>query len=148
MQEGDNYVELLGTVVQAFEPRFFEVCPTCGKRAKQKEGQWACEAHSQVTPDYAYLMNLFLDDGTENIRVVLFRDQVDSLLVKTKEDMLAYKDNPASFDTVKMELLGEIIKISGRVQKNAMFDRVEFVCTSVDPKPNPEEELKRLETAN
>jgi len=145
LQEGDTNVEVLATIVQVFEPRFFEVCSSCGKRAKLKDEQWFCEAHNQITPDYAYLMNLFLDDGSENIRVVLFRNQVDNLLGKTKQDVLAYRDNPASFDTVKMELLGEIIKIAGRVQRNAMFDRIEFVCQNVDPKPDPEKELKRLE---
>ena len=147
LQEGDNNVELLGTIVQAFEPRFFEVCPECGKRARMKEGSWACEQHNQVTPDYSYLMNLFLDDGSENIRVVLFRNQVAELLGKTKEELLAYKDNPATFDNVKMGLLGEIIKLTGRVQRNAMFDRIEFVSTRIDPKPNPEEELKRMEAS-
>jgi len=145
LQEGDSNVEVLGTIVQVFEPRFFEVCPECSRRAREKEGSWTCETHNQVTPDYSYLMNLFLDDGSENIRIVLFRDQVNNLLGKTKEELLTYRENPAAFDAVKMELLGEIIKIIGRVQRNAMFDRIEFISQSVDPKPNPEEELKRIE---
>ena len=145
LQEGDNNIELLGTIVQVFEPRFFETCPECRKRAKIQDDKWICDAHNEIVPDHGYLMNLFLDDGTENIRVVLFRDQVDALLGKSKEEILAYKDNPATFDSIKMDLLGEIVKLIGRVQRNTMFDRIEFVTRSVDPKPNPEDELKRLE---
>ena len=144
LREGDENVELLGTVVQIFDPRFYEVCEVCNKRARQREDAFVCEQHGSITPAYAYVMNLILDDGTETIRVVFFKNQVERLLQKTKEAMLAYREKPEDFESVKTDLLGTIIKLVGRVSKNTMFDRLEFVSQLVFPNPDPEEEVKRL----
>ena len=144
----DQNIEVLGTIVQTFEPKFYEICPNCGKRLKQEGSSFICDSHNAVTPNYAYVLNLFLDDGTENIRVVFFRDQVDRLLNKTKDVMVAIRERPEEFEALKTELLGNIIKVSGRVVKNQMFDRLELIARSVDPNPNPEEEIQRLKSAN
>ncbi|MFH1063490.1 MAG: OB-fold nucleic acid binding domain-containing protein, partial [Candidatus Woesearchaeota archaeon] len=87
LNENDNSVEILGTIVQAFEPRFFEVCPQCGKRARQREGVFACEQHNEVKPDYSYVMNVIVDDGSETIRAIFFRDQAEQLLKKPREEV-------------------------------------------------------------
>ena len=47
------------------------------------------------------------------------------------------------FEEIKTELLGNIIKIGGRVKKNLFFDRLEFVANDVTLNPNPEEEIKK-----
>jgi hypothetical protein len=144
LADNDSNVEILGTIVQVFEPRFFEICPQCGKRARQREGKFFCEAHEAVDPAYSYLITFFLDDGTENIRCVLFRNQAEKATSKTAEEMLAYKDDPQKFDEVKTALLGNIVKLVGRVNVNEMFARKEFVVQLVFTEPNPEEELSRL----
>ena len=95
-------------------------------------------------PDYSYLVNLFLDDGTENMRVVLFRNQAERLLGKTKEQMVGYRVNPETFEPLKTELLGEQFRLVGRAKKNTFFDRIEFIANQVY-KANPEEEMARLE---
>ena len=87
LNETSNNVEILGTIVQSFEPRFFEVCPQCGKRAKPTEGNFVCPDHQNVTPDYSYVMNAVLDDGTETIRAVFFREQAEKLTNKSKEQI-------------------------------------------------------------
>lgn len=139
--EESNNIELLGTIVQVFEPRFYEVCPKCNRRAKQTEGGFECKTHGKITPSYSAVLNLFLDDGTGNIRAVFFKNQADRLIEK---DILQFKDDIPSFDAVKNELLGKIIKIVGRVTKNEMFDRLEFIAQLVFPNPDPEEEIKVL----
>ena len=144
LKEGDEQVEVLGTIVQVFDPKFFEVCPQCGSRLKEVEGQWACDEHGAVMPDYSYLVNVFLDDGTENMRVVLFRNQAERLLNKTKEQMVAYRVTPETFEPLKTELLGEQFRFIGRAKKNTFFDRVEFIVNQVH-KAVPEEELARIE---
>jgi len=144
LQETDQNVEILGTIVQVFDPRFYEVCPTCNKRAKLTEGKFMCPAHNEVTPKYAFVMNAFIDDGTENIRCVFFRNQACNLTKKNEEEMLTFKDKPEAFEDVKTDLLGEIVKIIGRVQKNQMFDRLEFMAQVVFPDPDPKEELQKL----
>ena len=146
INETSNNVEILGTVVQSFEPRFFEVCPQCGKRAKPMDGNFVCPEHQKVAPDYSYVMNVVLDDGTETIRVVFFREQVEKLISKSKEQVLAYRTNPSDFEAVKNDLLGKQIKITGRATKNAMFDRLEFVTNDVDINPDPKDEIEKIET--
>jgi ssDNA-binding replication factor A large subunit len=144
LADNDSDVEILGTIVQIFEPRFFEVCPQCGKRIRPVEGKFNCEAHGATEPAYSYLITLVLDDGTDNIRCVLFRNQAEKLASKTAEELLVYRTNPEKFDEVKTALLGNIVKIIGRVNVNEMFARKEFVAQLVFPSPDPDEELSRL----
>ena len=144
LTEADQNVELLGTIVQVFEPRFFEVCPQCNGRAVPRDGKFYCKKHDAVDPVYAYVFNVFLDDGTGNIRCTFFRNQADRLTGKNPEQMNVYRENPEKFEEVKNALLGDIIKISGRVKKNEMFDRLEFLAQFVDPKPDPQKELDKL----
>jgi DNA/RNA endonuclease YhcR with UshA esterase domain len=144
LQENENDVELLGTIVQVFDLKFFEVCPKCGKRAKPTSDLYQCAEHGNVMPAYSYLLNLVLDDGTETIRCVFFRQQVDKVLSRTQDDIQRMRNNSAEFEPAKNNLLGKIVKLTGKANKNAMFNRVEFIVNSVDTNPNPEEELKRV----
>ena len=66
------------------------------------------------------------------------------MLEKNDEQIVEYKDNAASFEDVKTELLGEQFKLLGRVQKNEMFARLEFHAQIVE-KASAEEELAKLE---
>jgi len=145
LQENDNDVEILGTIVQVYDPKFYPVCPQCYRKPKQEGESWICDTHQQVTPTHSCVLNLFLDDGTENIRTVFFRNQLEKLLQKPAEDLLKYKDMPEQFAEVKTDLLGQIIKVVGKVNRNQMFDRLEFVAQLVFPKPDPAEEIQRLD---
>ncbi len=144
LQENEENASILGTVVQVFDPKFFEVCPQCGKRAKKEEDAFSCEQHGIVTPNYSYVANVFLDDGTESIRCVLFRNQLERLLGKTSEQMLMFKDDPYQFDSVKNDLLGQIIKVTGRVKRNEFFDRLEFISQLIIPNPS-DDDIKRAQ---
>jgi replication factor A1 len=145
LTEKDNDVELLGTVVQIFEPRFFEVCPKCNKRVRQRDEGFFCEEHNIVEPNYSYVLNAILDDGTETIRTVFFRRQAENLLQMDEKQILEYKDSPEKFEDAKNALSGTIIKVVGRVNKNELFGRLEFVSRLVFPKPDPKEEIERLQ---
>lgn len=144
LQEADNGVELLATVVQVFDLRFFEVCPQCKKRARPRDAEYACEQHGIVAPDYGYVLNLFIDDGSENIRAVFFREQIQQLLGKNHEQILHFREIPETFDEAKHELLGQIVRLTGKVTKNSMFDRLEFNVFRA-AQADPEEELRRLD---
>ena len=145
LNETDNEAELLGTIVQAFDIRFYEVCPKCSKRARPSVDLFVCAEHGNVIPAYSYVLNAVLDDGTETIRCVFFRNQVERLLGKTPEQLLNFRNNPAEFEALKNGLLGTIAKLNGRPNKNSMFNRLEYVVNSVDINPSPEEEMKRLQ---
>jgi len=140
LSEQDANVEILGTITESFAPKFFEICPQCNKSAKQGN----CAQHGQVTPNYSCVFNVILDDGSDNIRVVFFRNQMERLLNKSTEDILAYRENLDSFEQVRSDLLGHIIKVVGKVNRNMFFDRLEFVAQLVFANPNPDEELARL----
>ena len=144
LNENDNDVELLGTIVQVFDIKFYEICARCGKRAKPNVDLFECSQHGNVIPAYAYVLNAVLDDGTETIRCVFFRNVADKLLNMAAEQMLKFRQEPAEFEAKKNDLLGTIIKVNGRANKNSMFNRLEFIAQSVDINPNPEEEIKRL----
>lgn len=144
LNENDSEVELLGTIVQVFDLRFYEICPRCGKRAKPNIDLFVCNEHGNVIPTYSYVLNSILDDGTETIRCVFFRNHVEKLINLSQEQILKFRIEPADFDSIKNELLGTIVKLNGRTNNNSLFNRLEFIVNNVDKNPNPEEELKRL----
>lgn len=145
LQENDSDVEILGTIVQVYDPKFYPVCPQCFRKPKQEGDAWKCDTHSVVIPTHSCVMNLFLDDGSENIRTVFFRNQMEKLVNKPAAELLKYKDAPESFAEVKTELLGQMVKVVGKVNKNQMFDRLEFVAQLVFLNPDPAEEIQRLD---
>ncbi|MFH1063785.1 MAG: hypothetical protein V1729_01755, partial [Candidatus Woesearchaeota archaeon] len=63
---------------------------------------------------------------------------------KPREEVLQYREFKEKFDSVKIDLLGQMMKLTGRVTRNSMFDRLEIVARKVDMNPDPTEELSRL----
>jgi replication factor A1 len=142
--ESGNQAELLGTIVQVFDPRFWKTCPRCNKKVMDSEGKFNCTEHGEVEPSLSYVLNLILDDGTGTIRGVFWKNQVNHLLGKEEEEMVVFRDDPSLFEETKTDLLGEQIKVLGATKKNEMFERLEFSVQMVQ-KADPQEEAKRLE---
>jgi len=142
LTENDRDVELKATIVQAFEPRFYYVCPECGKKLSLSEAGMVCEQHGKIKPQEAYVINLLIDDGTGIIRMVCFKEQVLKLLNKSEEDLAVLKDSPEKFDEIRRELLGTEIVVSGRATLNKMFGRIEFVADKIELPDYTEEEEK------
>lgn len=140
LSEEDSNVELLATIVSVFDIHFFETCSQCNKRVKEVDGKFICDEHGEVEPVYRAVLNLILDDSTDTIRAVFFNNQIKMLLGLDDSALLELKDNPEKFSEVRNKILGKIIKVVGRTNKNEMFDRLEFVVNLVDPDPNPDEE--------
>lgn len=136
LQEYDNNVELFGTIVQVFEPRYYEVDEN-GKRVKPEE--------YGGTMNYAYVTNFQLDDGTEIIRCVCFKQQTEKLFEKTTEEMLSMRMNNEALSELRNLCIGKQVKVLGRASKNQMFDRIEFISNSLDMNPSPDDELKKLQ---
>ena len=137
LSENDRNVILRGTIVQLFEPRFYEVCETCGKRIHLEEGNFKCLDHGIVNPKYAAVMNFFLDDGSDNIRIVVFRDHARNVLDVDEEKLLSFREKPQDFEDIRNDILGKQVEVSGRVVKNEMFNRKEFIASNVETL-NPE----------
>ncbi|MFH1801719.1 MAG: hypothetical protein ABH804_02730 [archaeon] len=117
----DN-VKTRAFVLQAFEPRFFQVCPECKKRANPDGNSFLCSEHGKVLPEKRALINLVLDDGTETIRCVLFHDNLSELGIRDLEDTekLSYQ---------KEDLIGKEMFFIGDVRNNKFFNNPEFIVT-------------------
>ncbi len=143
--EGDSNIEVMGTIVQVYDIKFYERCPVCRKRIREQEIGFQCPEHGIIKPEYSYVMNVYLDDGSGNIRVVFFGNQIQQLLKKTDDELQMYRTAPEGFEKIKTDMLGELVKITGKVTKNLMFERLEFVAGKVETSINPEEEIGRLQ---
>ena len=104
-------------IVQAFEPRYFEVCPECKKRALEGE----CKIHGKVEPLKRALLSIVLDDGSSTIRSVLFGEGINKLGF-TDEEIFSLE----KFAERKNYLLGEERIFSGSAKSNALYNTVEF----------------------
>lgn len=118
-------------IVQAFQPRFFEVNKQTGKKLTEEEKAQG------VPTDRRALINLVLDDGTETMRAVLFNETLSSIGLKDLEnsERLPYQ----------MEaILGKEMVFSGNVRKNNFFNNEEFIVDGVK-EVNLDELISKLE---
>lgn len=127
-------VKITGTIVQIFEPRFYEGCSECKRKASLEDGNYKCSVHGNIEPREIPVLNIFLDDGTNSIRIVLFDENAKKLVKNIKE---------ISFDDLKNELMGKQLEITGNVKKNEMFNRLEIFSNDVE-EINPESRAEQI----
>ncbi|UCD07845.1 MAG: hypothetical protein JSW41_02675 [Candidatus Aenigmatarchaeota archaeon] len=131
--EGE-YNEVRACIVQVFSRNpFFEVCPECGTRLKEKEGKWFCDDHGQVGPKHAMVLSGIIDDGSGNIRAVFFRELAEKVFGKKAEELVdvVKKDGrDVIFDNI--QTLGRDYIMRGRVKRNQFTDSVEFVVNEIE----------------
>ncbi len=130
-------VSLRAFVVQAFEPKTFEVCPECKKRAFPQDGGFVCKEHGKVTPEKRALINFVLDDGSESIRSVMFSDNFSQVGITDLED-------PSLLSQQKNNLLGKEMFFNGDVRNNKFFNNSELIVDSVK-EVNLDELINELE---
>jgi ssDNA-binding replication factor A large subunit len=138
----DENVELIATIVQVYDPRFFDSCPKCNKKVL---GENQCPEHGEVIPSVNFSMSAFLDDGTGTIRTSFWKQQAIKLTGKTEAEFVRYRDEPTAFEDVKNDLLGEFVKVVGKCKRNETFDRLEFTAQLVFTDVDPAAELANLE---
>ena len=109
----------------------------------EENGNFKCLEHNIVNPKYAAVLNFFLDDGSDNIRVVAFRDQARNVLNVDENIILSLREKPTEFENMRGEILGRQIEVVGRVVKNEMFNRKEFIASYIS-ELNPEKLIKEL----
>jgi ssDNA-binding replication factor A large subunit len=139
LKEGGN-AELRASIVQLFETSiFYEICPQCGKRVAKEGSEFKCEEHGKVEPVKTIVLSGIIDDGTGNIRVVFFRDVALELI--GMDIKKALENEESFFDSI--DVLGKEFVITGKARKNKMFNRLEFVATSVK-EVDPVEEANKI----
>lgn len=125
-------------IVSAFEPRYFEVCPECGKKTIDNE----CKTHGQVTPSKRALLNIILDDGTETIRSVIFGNEITKLGL-TESEIFSLEE----YAKIKDSLMGEEKIFSGQIKTNALYNTPEFTIEKIEDL-DPDSLIKELEQKN
>jgi hypothetical protein len=88
------------------------------------------------------LLTGILDDGTSNIRAIFFREHAENALGISVDELLAV-DEQKRYDFINERLIGKELVLQGRVKKNKIFNREEFIVSKVKPL-NVLEESKRL----
>jgi replication factor A1 len=118
---GDN-VASRAFIVNIFEPKFFEVCPECRRKAINGN----CNDHGQIKPEKRSLLSLVIDDGSDNIRCTIFHDELEKI-ISMKE-----LENLELFVVKRKELLGKEMIVKGQVRKNQMFDSNDFIINEIE----------------
>ncbi len=118
-----DVIKTRALIVQTFEPRYFEVCPKCGKKAIEGE----CKEHGKIEAKKRALLNFVLDDGTETIRAVVFGDGIKKLGF-TDEEIFSLE----KFSGKKESILGEEKFFVGSVRSNALYNTMEFNVEDVE----------------
>lgn len=114
-------------IVQSFEPRFFDVCPQCRKKAIPDAEGFICEQHGKIIPDRRALVNLVLDDGTETIRAVVFSDNFAKLGIVGWEN-----SDPERLFIQRQDLLGKEMFFSGNIRNNKFFNNLELIIDNIE----------------
>ncbi len=150
--EGEGMqVQVRGTVVQVFHRRpIFDVCPECGRTIAGTETALACEACGKtVLPEHRAVISLLLDDGTDNIRAVMFGDVAERLLGMTSKQVSdAFKSKPDIAEFYHdLKLVGRELLVYGTTRRDRYFDQIEIRASEVrvpDPLQEASVMLKRL----
>ena len=133
---GEN-IRTRAVIVQMFEPRFFEICPECNKKAiKDAEGA-RCEAHGKIMPVKRALLTLVLDDGNSNTRAVMFSEGIEKIGIKEIE-------NTEGFLKKKDELMGDELYFAGNVRQNKVFNTNELIVEDIQ-QADVEQLIEQLE---
>lgn len=139
--EKEDEAELLVTIVQIFEPKYFERHPETRKKVtKNDDGEWeTVDGDTVEEPDIGSVLNIYVDDGTDNMRVVLWKPQIKNLLDVDEEKLRSFRDDILEFEDYKTEILGKMALLRGKVQENNVTEKLEFVARYVDADIDPEE---------
>ena len=129
-----EFASVFATIVQMFEPRYYFACPECNLKVILDGEKYKCNQHGIVKEKQVPVLNIYLDDGTENIKAVSFGETVYSLLGLSQEEFEKYKND---FESLKSEHLGKQMIFNGKIRKNDMFNTNEMRLSSfeeIDPK--------------
>lgn len=133
--KADGLVEVFGTIVQAYDPYFYEAEAETGRKVTGKLAD-------NVKTEYRGILNLFVDDGTGSIRTVFFNDQFKRLSEAPLDEL---RESAEARDAFKQRLLGSFVVLSGRVRYSDQYDRLDLNVDRFSLDPDPEAELAKLE---
>lgn len=107
-------------VVQSFVPRFFEVNKDTGRKITDEERA------AGVLPEKRALVNIVIDDGTENIRAVLFHENLKKIGFDNLEE------NSPLLEQQRENILGKEMIFFGDVRRNSYFGNNELIVDNAE----------------
>lgn len=119
----NTYATLLGVVVQTFRPNFYT-----------------------TNDEQGYVTNAVIDDGTQTIRVVLFKEAALAFFNITHDEMIKLKDDQESQEQLRKKPIGHYIEIQGRVTQNTMYDRLEIVASQISWDIDVKKYIEKIKT--
>jgi len=106
---------------------------------EESEGKFICKEHNAVEPKKQLIFSGVLDDGSGNIRFVLFRDLAEKIIGKTPEELAAeFKDRDPAEVYEDFSGLGKEFIIKGRVRTDSYTESLEILANGIE-----EVELKK-----
>lgn len=121
--EDGRYANIRACLVQVFDTNpFFFTCPDCNQVVKEE-----CEIHKKREP--SLVISGVVDDGTGNIRIVIFRENAEKILGTSAKE--AFGSNLNVYNELQ-KVLGKDFIFKGYVKRNRIYDRLEFVVNNVE----------------
>ena len=133
IKPGEN-LKTRATIVNTFEPRYFEVNPESGRKFTEED------KNNGLKPKKRALLNITIDDGTETIRGVIFGEQINALGL-TDEQIFSIEE----FNKSKSVILGEEFIFSGQLRQNQLYNTIELTIQNIE-KPDVDKLIKELES--
>ncbi|MBI2542853.1 MAG: hypothetical protein HYW24_01585 [Candidatus Aenigmarchaeota archaeon] len=131
--------EIKGTIVSIFKGNYlFDVCPMCGTKTENKQ----CIEHGDVAPSPAFVFSFLIDDGTGDLRCVLFRETAEKFCGVTSGELHELEPD-RRYELLNSRMLGNDAMMTGKIKKNMLFNRLEMMVNDFKT-INPLEESKRL----
>lgn len=127
VSENASY-EVSGMVMDVYTSNpFYKVHPESGDTVREDDdGNYVTDDGEEVEePESRLAISCVVDDGTDNIRVVLFRDQARKLL-EIDEETEKEGDKEVVEDAAE-EIIGKQIRVEGRARYNDYFGTIELL---------------------
>jgi replication factor A1 len=147
IQKEGTQVQVRGTIVQVFHRRpLFDVCPSCGRSLGSVDTSLLCEECGKVVkPEHRVVLSFVIDDGTGNIRAVLFGKVAEKLLGMNAQRVFEqFKQTPNLVELYdKFGLLGREIILQATTRYDKYFGQLELRVRDVQV-PDARREARAL----
>jgi ssDNA-binding replication factor A large subunit len=147
-EENANYT-VEGMIMDVYTSNpFYRVDPETGDTVRENEdGELVTDSGKEVEePDHRLAVSAVVDDGTENIRAVFFRERARELLDLTEEE--EREGDQEAVEKAVPDARGKEVRVTGRARMNDYFGRLELIVnemSEVDPGEKLEELLEVME---
>lgn len=141
--EGNNF-EIQGMLMQVYTSNpFYRVDPETGDTVRENDdGELVTDNGKEVEePEHRLVVSAVIDDGTDNIRVVMFRDQAREVLEVSEEQ--EKEGDQDAIEKAAEKIKGKQLRIEGRTRYNDYFDTIEMIANRIE-EVEETEEIERM----